>query len=137
MLRLAEHRLRYRSVGSIFTLGACLLTATALPAQNPPPPAPTPAASAPATSTSSSDSSQTPAPSATSDTRQSGDANAAEVTTRDTAPTFKVRVNEVLVRVVVRGSDGKIVANLRKAEFQLFDNKKPQTISSFRIETPE
>jgi VWFA-related protein len=137
MLRLAEHRLRYRSVGSIFTLGACLLTATALPAQNPPPPAPTPAASAPATSTSSSDSSQTPAPSATSDTRQSGDANAAEVTTRDTAPTFKVRVNEVLVRVVVRGSDGKIIPNLKKEDFQLFDNKKLQTISSFRIETPD
>jgi VWFA-related protein len=137
MLRLAEHRLRDRSFGSIFTLGAWLLIATTLPAQNPPPPAPTPAASAPATSTSSSDASQTPAPAATSDTKQSGDANAAELTTHDTAPTFKVRVNEVLVRVVVRGSDGKIIPNLKKEDFQLFDNKKLQTISSFRIETPD
>jgi VWFA-related protein len=137
MLRLARHRLRNRSFWSIFTLSACLLAATASLAQNPPPPAPPPAASAPASSTSSSDSSQTPAPSAASETKQSGDANSAEVTTRDTAPTFKVRVNEVLVRVVVRGSDGKIIPNLKKEDFQLFDNKKPQTISSFRIETPE
>ena len=43
----------------------------------------------------------------------------------------------MLVRVVVRGSDGKIIPNLKKEDFQLFDNKKPQTISSFRIETPE
>src|SRR5580698_1807704 len=137
MLRLARHRLRNRSFWSIFTLSACLLAATASLAQNPPPPAPPPAASAPASSTSSSDSSQTPAPSAASETKQSGDANSAEVTTRDTAPTFKVRVNEVLVRVVVRGSDGKIIPNLKKEDFQLFDNKKPQTISSFRVETPD
>jgi VWFA-related protein len=48
-----------------------------------------------------------------------------------------VRVNEVLVRVVVRSEDGKIIPNLKKEDFQLFDNKKPQTISSFRVETPE
>lgn len=139
MLQLAQHRLRYCSVGLIFVLGAWLLPAASLPAQNPPPPppAPTPATSAPASSTSGSDSSQAPAPSATSDTKQSSDASAAEVTTHDTAPTFKVRVNEVLVRVVVRGSDGKIIPNLKKEDFQLFDNKKPQTISSFRIETPD
>src|SRR5580698_10685694 len=137
MLRLARHRLRNRSFWSIFTLSAGLLAATASLAQNPPPPAPPPAASAPASSTSGSDSSQTPAPSAASETKQSGDANSAEVTTHDTAPTFKVRVNEVLVRVVVRGSDGKIIPNLKKEDFQLFDNKKPQTISSFRVETPD
>src|ERR1700742_1448103 len=137
MLRLARHRLRNRSFWSIFTLSACLLAATASLAQNPPPPAPPPAASAPAPSTSTSDSSQTPAPSAASETKQSGDANSAEVTTPDTAPTFKVRVNEVLVRVVVRGSDGKIIPNLKKEDFQLSDNHKPQSITSFRIETPE
>ncbi|MBV8514117.1 MAG: VWA domain-containing protein [Acidobacteria bacterium] len=61
----------------------------------------------------------------------------AEVTTHDTPPTFKVRVNEVLVRVVVRDESGKVISNLKKEDFQLFDNRKPQSITSFRIETPE
>lgn len=60
----------------------------------------------------------------------------AEMSSRDTAPTFKVRVNLVLVRVVVRDSKGKIIPNLHKEDFQLFDNRKPQTISSFSVETP-
>src|SRR5947207_9522319 len=60
-----------------------------------------------------------------------------EVSSRDTPTTFKVRVNLVLVRVVVRDSHGKIVSNLKKEDFQLFDNRKLQTISSFSVETPE
>jgi VWFA-related protein len=60
-----------------------------------------------------------------------------EVSSHDTPTTFKVRVNLVLVHVVVRDSKGKIVANLKKEDFQLFDNKKLQTISSFNVETPE
>jgi VWFA-related protein len=60
-----------------------------------------------------------------------------EVSTHDTPATFKVRVNLVLVRVVVRDAHGKIVANLKKEDFQLYDNKKLQTISSFNVETPE
>jgi VWFA-related protein len=60
-----------------------------------------------------------------------------EVSSHDTPATFKVRVNLVLVRVVVRDSKGKIVPNLKKEDFQLFDNRKPQTISSFTVETPE
>jgi VWFA-related protein len=47
-----------------------------------------------------------------------------------------VRVNLVLVRVVVRDAKGKVVSNLNKEDFQLFDNRKPQTISSFSVETP-
>jgi len=58
-----------------------------------------------------------------------------EVSSRDTAPTFKVRVNLVLVRVVVRDSQGNVVPNLKKEDFQLFDNRKPQAISSFSVET--
>jgi len=54
-----------------------------------------------------------------------------EVSSRDTPTTFKVRVNLVLVRVVVRDRQGKIVSNLKKEDFQLFDNKKLQNISSF------
>jgi len=64
-------------------------------------------------------------------------AQSAEVSSHDSPASFKVRVNLVLVRVVVRDSKGKIVPNLKKEDFQLFDNKKPQTISSFNVETPE
>ena len=60
----------------------------------------------------------------------------AEVSSRDTAPTFKVRVNLVLVRVVVRDQQGHVVPDLKKEDFQLTDNRKPQTISTFSVETP-
>ena len=60
-----------------------------------------------------------------------------EVSSHDTPTTFKVRVNLVLVRVVVRDAQGRVVSNLNKENFQLFDNRKPQTISSFSVETPE
>src|SRR2546421_11284109 len=60
-----------------------------------------------------------------------------EVSSHDTPTTFKVRVNLVLVRVVVRDSQGKVVSNLKKEDFQLYDNRKLQTISSFSVETPE
>jgi VWFA-related protein len=66
-----------------------------------------------------------------------GNASAAEVSSRDTPPTFKVRVNLVLVRVVVRDSQGNAVTSLKKEDFQLQDNRKPQTISTFSVETPE
>ena len=59
-----------------------------------------------------------------------------EIVSRDTPTTFKVRVNLVLVRVVVRDSNGKVISNLKKEDFQLADNRKPQTISSFSLETP-
>jgi VWFA-related protein len=60
-----------------------------------------------------------------------------EVSSRDTPTTFKVHVNLVLVRVVIRDQQGKIVSNLKKEDFQLYDNRKLQTISSFGVETPE
>ena len=60
-----------------------------------------------------------------------------EVSSHDSAPTFKVRVNVVLVRVVVRDIQGKIVPTLRKEDFQLFDGKKLQNITSFAVETPQ
>lgn len=63
-------------------------------------------------------------------------ASAQEVASRDTPATFKVRVNLVLVRVVVRDANGKVVPNLKKEDFQLMDNRKLQTISSFSVETP-
>jgi len=59
-----------------------------------------------------------------------------EIVAHDSPATFKVRVNLVLVRVVVRDTDGKVVTNLKKEDFQLSDNRKPQVISSFSVETP-
>src|SRR5580700_10831185 len=59
-----------------------------------------------------------------------------EIVSHDSPATFKVRVNVVLVRVVVRDSNGKVVTNLKKEDFQLTDERKPQVISSFSVETP-
>jgi len=58
-----------------------------------------------------------------------------EVVTRDSGTTFKVRVNLVLVRVVVRDEHGNVIDNLKKEDFQLFDNRKPQNISNFSVES--
>src|SRR5580693_2184498 len=59
-----------------------------------------------------------------------------EITAHEAPVTLQVRVNVVLVRVVVRDSKGKAVTNLKKEDFQLADNRKLQTISSFAVEAP-
>jgi VWFA-related protein len=59
-----------------------------------------------------------------------------EIVSHDSPATFKVRVNVVLVRVVARDSNGKVITNLKKEDFQLADDRKPQIISSFSVETP-
>jgi VWFA-related protein len=61
--------------------------------------------------------------------------NPGEVTTHDTPATFRTKVNLVLVPVVVRDRQGRAVGDLHKEDFQLFDKGKPQTISSFSVET--
>ncbi len=137
MLKAAKFRFEFRSLRFLFGLMIWVYVAgTAVP-QNPPPPTPAPAPSAreavPANGTAQSPA----APAASSETNKPSDSNAAEVTTLDTAPTFKVRVNEVLVRVVVRDESGKVISGLKKEDFQLFDNRKQQAITSFRAETPE
>src|SRR5262249_48498753 len=58
----------------------------------------------------------------------------AEVVSEDVSPTFKVRVNLVLVRVTVRDQKGNLIEDLQKEDFQLFDNGKPQAITSFALE---
>ena len=58
-----------------------------------------------------------------------------EVSSRDTPTTFKLRVNLVLVRVVVRDNSGKVITGLKKEDFQVADNRKTQMISSFSMET--
>ena len=131
-----KRRLEFRSVEFIFGVGMLVLAVGMAAAQNPPSPAAAPSGSSSSATNGAAQSTAPPAASS-SDASKPSDSNAAEVTTHDTAPTFKVRVNEVLVRVVVRDESGKIVSNLKKEDFQLFDNRKQQTITSFRIETPE
>jgi len=108
----------------ILAVFACCLWASAsrLSAQTPTPPPPQQEAPA------KSDSTAKPPPAAGPNE---------EVSSHDTATTFKVRVNLVLVRVVVRDSQGKIVPNLKKEDFQLYDNRKLQAITSFSVESPE
>jgi VWFA-related protein len=60
-----------------------------------------------------------------------------EITTQEVQSPFKVQAqrNMVLVRVVVRDSNGHPVSGLRKEDFRLFDNGKPQDIDQFAVET--
>jgi VWFA-related protein len=110
----------------ILILFVCFLwiSGSRLSAQTPEPPSP------PQDAPSKTDSTATPAPAQATSPSE-------EVSSHDTPATFKVRVNLVLVRVVVRDRQGKIVSNLKKEDFQLYDNRKLQTISSFSVETPE
>jgi VWFA-related protein len=82
-----------------------------------------------------------PAPDANSktDSRSTGPqttGSAPELATSDSPAVFRVRTNAVLVRVVVRDQKGNAVENLKKEDFQLFDNKKLQTITSFNVVHP-
>ena len=126
MGRSLQIRFNRRAVGVLFAFALAFFSLP-VSAQTPPDPGTAPKAD--------------PAPpSAQSPTSTNPDSNAssgAEVSSRDTAPSFKVRVNLVLVRVVVRDSQGNTVTNLKKEDFQLQDNRKPQTISTFSVETPE
>jgi VWFA-related protein len=72
----------------------------------------------------------TPPPSTT----QASTQNTPEITSHDETTTFKVKVNLVEVRVVVRDSKGKAVGNLKQEDFQLLDNGKPQVIAKFSVE---
>lgn len=70
------------------------------------------------------------APSATNDSK-------VEVSSKDTGTTFKLRVNLIQVRVVVRDAKGNLVDGLKREDFQLFDQGKPQIVSTFGVETPK
>ena len=45
--------------------------------------------------------------------------------------------NLIVVPVIVRDANGKPVSGLTRDDFEVFDNKKPQAISHFSVETPE
>jgi len=118
-----------------FSKCACLLfllTWASAPARAQTPGSPAPPAATPASPQTSAQPSAQPAK-----PQAPASSNGAELSSRDTAPTFKVRVNLVLVRVVVRDQQGRVVPNLHREDFQLFDNRKPQVISTFSVETPE
>ena len=59
-----------------------------------------------------------------------------EMSTRETPPAFQLKVerNLVVVRVIVRDREGRVQGRLRKEDFGLYDNGKPQTISHFAVE---
>jgi VWFA-related protein len=123
-----------RRVLRFLTIPVLLGFCAALNAQNPSAPAP-PAPSANPATPSAQDNSAKQDPTKSPNAQQPSDNS--EMVTQDSAATFKVHVNLVLVRVVVRDNQGKVVPNLRKEDFQLFDNRKPQAITSFSTETPE
>src|SRR5271165_2569263 len=60
----------------------------------------------------------------------------AEVSAKDTTPTFTSKVNLVPATVVVRDSKGNAIGTLTKEDFRVFDNGKPQVISKFSVEKP-
>ena len=102
---------------------AAILSSFFLPAADAQPPSSPPQAAVPS---GASQDAKPPAPKPQSE----------EITSHDSAATFKVRVNLVFVRVVVRDLNGKAIPNLKKEDFQLADNRKLQVISTFAVETP-
>jgi VWFA-related protein len=65
-----------------------------------------------------------------------GKQNTEELASHDQPATFKVNVKLVVVRAVVRDSQGHAVGNLHKEDFQVFDRGKPQVITQFEVEQP-
>lgn len=64
---------------------------------------------------------------------QQGSANGGE---RSSQSAIRSQSNVVLVRVVVRNSQGKPVTGLAQGDFKLFDGRKEQKISYFSAEVP-
>jgi VWFA-related protein len=73
-----------------------------------------------------------PNPTSQSESKQ----DSAELASHDEPATFKVNVKLVVVRAVVRDSQGHAVGTLHKEDFQVFDKGKPQVITQFDVEQP-
>src|SRR5437867_8058633 len=48
-------------------------------------------------------------------------------------PTFSVQVDYVEVDVVVTDQQGRFVRDLKKEDFQVFEDRKPQTVNAFTL----
>jgi VWFA-related protein len=107
-----------------FLMACAIVSATQSPQPSPPQQAPAAQPTPEITTTQQS----APTPSASSD-------KSPEVDTNSSAP-FESHVNLVPVRVVVHDSNGKVVTNLTKEDFRLTQDRRPQTISLFTVETP-
>ena len=59
------------------------------------------------------------------------------MSSQEAVPSFRVRVNMVLVRAVVRDQRGSVISDLHKEDFRIFDNRKLQDISQFSVETTD
>src|SRR5215472_16148832 len=66
--------------------------------------------------------------------QQQPEQSVSEMQSQDEQAVFKTRVNLVMVPVVVRDSKGRTIPGLTKADFQLFDKGKPQTVTRFSAE---
>lgn len=104
------------------------------PSQKPDPAAAATQSATPAPVTAPVQSTSPTAPTATPPAPSSD--SGPEMTTHESSTALKVPVNLVLVRVVIRDSAGHPVGNLKKEDFQLFDNRKQQAISHFIMDTP-
>jgi VWFA-related protein len=129
----ADRCLSVPTSARIGLLLCCLLVARStvsaahLPQNNPPQQVPAAQPTPEITTT------QQPAPAPAAKTPASD--STSEVDTHPSVP-FESHVNLVPVRVVVHDSNGKVVTNLTKEDFRLFQDRRPQTISLFTVETP-
>jgi len=115
---------RMGSLFCCFLMACAVVSATQSPQPSPPQQAPAAQPTPEITTTQQS----APAPPAPSD-------KSPEVDTNSSVP-FESHVNLVPVRVVVHDSNGKVVTNLKKEDFRLTQDRRPQTISLFTVETP-
>ena len=77
-----------------------------------------------------------PSSSSTPAAQSPAETNSAELNSHDEPTSFKVNVKLVLVRVVARDNQGRATGTLKKDDFQVFDNRKPQVITQFSVEQP-
>lgn len=59
-----------------------------------------------------------------------------EVNTQESPVPFRVRVNLVPIRVIVHDAKGEPVKGLQREDFKIFQDGKPQVLSTFTVETP-
>jgi VWFA-related protein len=124
--------MRTKRRAAIVTWLTLALSGVAMAAQQTTTPAP---AAQPGSATSSSTSTPQASPPSPPAAPQTINPNTPEMSSREeTSTTFKVKVNLVEVRVVVRDAQGNAVGKLGKEDFQLTDNGKPQVITKFSME---